>query len=348
MDTLPALSNGDPPKTAALVLVSYGTFAASAYLHLHVLLPWKHQGRKGLYASTAAALLVVTTAMLVVLSHTMQGVSGGWLPPEDLTSSRVVPLAMAVGLLWGVVLAIEYAARYATEQRSRADRERADRTAHLARLRAQLDPHFLFNTLNSLHVLAVEQSPRLPELLAEHASLLRYALYDAEGESAPLSGEIEFLRGYVGLERLRLEDEVEVRFQMDGHVGTWSVPPLLFVPLVENAFKHLDRTSLAPFVDVTLRVDPARGDGTGHARFGIEVRNRCLHGASSGDSVGGVGLANVRTRLALLRPDAHGMATSVQGDAEGPVYRAAAWIEVNGPFSGVEARFIPSRLPDEL
>ena len=304
------------PSAARLTWTAgfYGVLAAAAFGHLRLLVPLYRDGRRALYGVVAVAGASVAAAALAGLDLVL-------VPTPNTAALGWVALAYApvVALTSGITLAVEYAAAYVRAERERAERERAQRAAHLDRLRAQLNPHFLFNTLNSLYALAVDRSPRLPELIAEHGALLRYALYDADATAVPLRSEVAFLRGYVDLERLRLEADVRVQLTVEG-AADQAVPPLLFVPLVENAFKHLDRSGDGPFV--TLALDARDG------RLQLSASNRCAPGTRSPCGDGrGVGLRNVRERLALLYPGRHGLDVR----ADGNVFRADAWVDLAPP-----------------
>ncbi|MEM6784760.1 MAG: histidine kinase [Bacteroidota bacterium] len=281
-------------------LTYYALFALVAYVHLRFAVPLVRSGRYAQYAVAVVVLLVVRVylhdgpELLFVLTNESE--EPAWALQEALS---VVVLTI---LICGITVAIERAAAYAHVERRLAERERLERTAQLDRLKAQLNPHFLFNTLNSLYALAVDGAPQLPEYLSKHAALLRYALYDADAPVVRLDQEVDFLQQYVDLERLRLEDEVEVEVLLRGTYDGLYLPPLLFVPLVENAFKYLDRRAAQPFIRIELSVD---ADSVLHLR----LENRALAPepavSASPRTIGGVGLRNVRERLVLLYPERH-------------------------------------------
>lgn len=206
------------------------------------------------------------------------------------------------------VAGLDVAARHVRSVRERAEREREHAQRRLDHLRGQLNPHFLFNTLNSLYALAVTHAPALPEMILRHAELLRYALDQTRHARVPLSGEVEFVAAYVALERLRLSDGADVRMDVDGVVGDQVIAPMVFAPLVENCFKHLGAApGAAPFVHVRLEV---LGD-----RARLHLRNTRGAGAlEDGGARGGIGLRNTRERLALLYPGRHRLDARPAGD----------------------------------
>ncbi|RYU73166.1 sensor histidine kinase [Hymenobacter persicinus] len=159
-------------------------------------------------------------------------------------------------------------------------------------LRAQVNPHFLFNTLNNLYVLVARQDERAPGVVDHLAHLMRYTVYEAAAPLVTLQQELDFLAAYLELERLRYGQQVSIRYQPPAPGSeAQRLTPLLLFPFVENAFKHGADSSLdAAWVDIALSV--AAG------QLHLSVRNSFSPGAPA-RPFGGVGLVNVRQRLAL-------------------------------------------------
>jgi two-component system, LytTR family, sensor kinase len=177
-------------------------------------------------------------------------------------------------------------------------------TAELAFLKSQVNPHFLFNTLNNIYALAYTKSDAAPGAILKLSELMRYMLYDSNGPAGeslrvPLSKEITYLENFVALEKLRVTD-AQVEFRIEGNPDLYRIEPLLLVPFVENAFKHGHLTDPAnPLViDLSIR----------QGKLGFDTINRKANRQK--DSVGGVGLQNVRRRLALLYPNRHVLRTT--------------------------------------
>ncbi len=172
-------------------------------------------------------------------------------------------------------------------------------TTELENLKAQISPHFLFNTMNNFYGLAVSRSEKLPELMVRLSELLRYSLYETQHSTMPLAQEVKYLNDYIALEKIRLEDDLELTFEAEIDAGSEPrIAPLLLVVFVENAFKHakkVQNTAISIFIRLQYRAD-------GYFRF--EVRNSCLPDQRSAESNSGIGLANVRKRLQALYPNA--------------------------------------------
>ena len=118
------------------------------------------------------------------------------------------------------------------------EKQRAALEAELNLLKGQLHPHFLFNTLNNLYALTLNQSSRSPSVVMGLSEILRYMLYEANRESVLLKRDVEILENYIGLEKIRYEDRLDLNFNISGISEEQKIAPLLILPLVENAFKH--------------------------------------------------------------------------------------------------------------
>lgn len=166
-----------------------------------------------------------------------------------------------------------------------------NKKTELAFLRSQVNPHFLFNTLNNIYSLVYQKSENALPALETLSAMLRYGLYEGEG-SVSLEKEIESIKNYILLEEMRYDYPLKINLQIQGNPGTVSVPPLLFLPFVENAFKHGD---LKAPIDILLDANPQQ------LRF--ELRNQVK--AKQKDKVGGIGLGNIKKRLHLIYGDRH-------------------------------------------
>ena len=161
-------------------------------------------------------------------------------------------------------------------------------------LKAQVNPHFLFNTLNNLYTMVVKQDARAPDMVQHLTHLLHYTVFESDAALVPLAREVEFLTAYLQLERLRYGQKVRIDYQQTGPLDAYRVMPLLFFPFVENAFKHgVDSSLDASWVAISLTA------ADGWLQF--EVRNSFSPNAPRRE-VGGVGIANVQKRLALHYP----------------------------------------------
>lgn len=174
------------------------------------------------------------------------------------------------------------------------DLEAYNLKTELAYLKNQVNPHFLFNTLNNMYVMAQGSSPKLPDTIMQLSDLLRYQLYETESETVSLKNEVAYLENYLNLEKIRRED-LQVTFQIEGETNKHQIRPLLLLPFVENAFKFSNSGTGSDFIDINLN-----GADT-NIEFTVKNNKGSLHQLNQG----GIGLTNARRRLELAYPERH-------------------------------------------
>jgi len=168
--------------------------------------------------------------------------------------------------------------------------------AELSLLKSQINPHFFFNTLNSIYSLAIIKSDRTPEAVVKLSEIMRYIIYDTERKVVPLSKEVEYIGNYIELQRLRLPEEVKIRFNADLGKGDPVIEPLLFLPFVENAFKHGVDVEKGGRIIIDIRL-------TGNI-LNLHVENPLVdNGEKIKDKHRGIGVNNTLKRLELLYED---------------------------------------------
>lgn len=173
-----------------------------------------------------------------------------------------------------------------------------EQNAELKLLKAQLNPHFLFNTLNNLYGLSVVKSDKLPNLMLKLSELLRYSLYETKEELVSLPKEISYLENYISLEKIRLEN-TKINFNKNGKINNREIAPMLFIVFVENAFKHLSSENSK--VDITIISEENKLRFT--CKNTIDSTKPLEENLEKGKS--GIGLVNVKKRLALIYPEKH-------------------------------------------
>lgn len=168
--------------------------------------------------------------------------------------------------------------------------------AELRQLRAQIQPHFLFNTLNSIYALALRQDPRTADTVVQLSEFMRYTTYDAHADTVLLQNEINYIGNYIDLQKARLREAVTVDYRLTGEAHQLLIAPLLLFSLIENAFKYGVNPDEESLIRIYLTI---RG-----ASLHLEVVNNIVH-VSPIESATGIGLQNARQRLRLLYPGAH-------------------------------------------
>lgn len=178
--------------------------------------------------------------------------------------------------------------------------------AQLNYLKAQINPHFLFNTLNNIYSAAVLQHPRTADMVLRLSDLLRYVTYDGQARRIPLQKEIDQIRAYLELFQLKSEHPLPIRLEVEGNLENTDIEPLLLLPFVENALKHGDLEQQPEgYVHILLRME--------HAHLFFRVENSFDPDNRQKDKAGGVGLENVRQRLELNYPGRYRLKCQQEG-----------------------------------
>ena len=198
----------------------------------------------------------------------------------------------------GLAAAIKLMKHWYVKEQRNLQLKQENIAAQLQLLKAQVHPHFLFNTLNNIYAHAQVGAPAAPVMIAGLSDLLRYVLYECNQPLAPLSKELKMLQDYVLLEKVRYGNQLELDIDLPGDAGDLYIAPLLLLPFLENCFKH----GASHFLDqpwISLHISIEEG------WMKMKLLNAKLPDAAQLSATGGIGIANVRKRLELLYPDKH-------------------------------------------
>ena len=177
-------------------------------------------------------------------------------------------------------------------ERIQRDLENQRLSAELAFLKSQINPHFLFNSLNSIYSLAYQRSETTPEAILKLSEIMRYMLYECNDNKVDLASELQYLQNYIDLQKIRFGNKAFIDFKIDGKVETQQIVPLLLIAFIENAFKHGVASNPQTPIRLLIEVDEA------HLHFFMQNKKH----TNNRDESGGIGLNNVKRRLDLLYP----------------------------------------------
>lgn len=224
------------------------------------------------------------------------------LPPAGKAWFTWSPGTAIREALWGIIhLALSigiFHIRKAIEEKGALEIVQKDNAwFRLRYLRSQLNPHFLFNTLNSIYSLSMKKSEKTPEMVVRLADIMRYLIYECNEEKIPLDKEIEFVRNYIEIEQVRYK--ADIKLTIEGATEGVMIEPFLFISFIENGFKHaMDNPYTEPFIYITFKV----GDGQIVLNV-INSTNASLE--SQAKRINGKGISNSRSLLELLYPDSY-------------------------------------------
>ena len=270
------------------------------YLYLIPRYLFRNEGGRFLLLN---ALCIAMMAMVIHFSHELI-----WDPPHRkfmpegfpvpphphqwiFGGRHLVMLMFVVGLSTALRVSIRW--RHTEKRLMQAEQEKSE--AELKNLKNQLNPHFLLNTLNNIYALIAFDSNRAQEAVQELGKMLRYMLYDNQSAKVSLEKELEFIKNYISLMRIRLPKSVEVSVYLDKGEKTLKISPLIFISLIENAFKHGVSPTEPSFISISI---------CGHTdgRIVCEIMNSNFPKNEADKSGSGIGLTQVYKRLELAYP----------------------------------------------
>lgn len=267
------------------------THALAVYVNLYILLP-KLLLVRNYFTYIISVLLLVAGATfpLAILTHRLVAKE---VIQDEVWSSFFLFL-IAVGLFFSLILSmtLKFLKDWYEDQQSKRELKQVQLQTELMYLKSQINPHFLFNSLNNLYALTLMKSDLAPQIVLRLSDILRYVLYESSEGKVDIQKEIQHLGDFIMLEKLRLGDRVSVELDLAEPQSDMKIEPMLYLTLVENAFKHGAQTELgAGWVKI-------KGQSTadGYALF---VENS-VPPKSTKETAGGIGLANLRKRLDLI------------------------------------------------
>jgi len=285
-------------------MVPYFLPSIFTFYGIYFLFPYVQNRKKKVEAGVLAA--AIFTGMILIrhlLAVSLEGIMNPLMNLEkmyaEVFQKKWLLLDVRVTIIYTIyALLIRFAIGWFESQKIRNDLILQTRTSELALLRSQVNPHFLFNTLNNIYSLVYQKSENAPAAVMKLSSIMRYMLYDATTDKVLLEKEIEYLQSFIELQKLRIRDRDFVDLHISGVTEGRTIAPMLLIPFVENAFKHCSKTGERPGIKIMLDTDPKC------IRF--TVSNRVKNDPSANkDTVGGIGINNIRRRLNLLYPSKH-------------------------------------------
>ena len=287
-----------------VTLIKVADLALMVYITNYLLIP------KLLYKKKYILFVLAFVSMIVISSAIKMNILGRLLDSPALLNitgnlkariyDNVIPHFFLV--LSGA--AFKLMIDYSKMQQRMVEMAKEKAEAELNFLKSQINPHFLFNSLNSVYFLIDKNNIDARDALHKFSDMLRYQLYEMNDDTVPVEKEIQYLQDYIALQKLRKDDHYAIEFNCSPEVKGFSIEPLLLIPFVENACKHISHhKNQLNFIKLQL------GMVKGQFHFTIENSKEHAHGALRSEKIAekhsGIGLANVKRRLELLYPGKH-------------------------------------------
>jgi two-component system LytT family sensor kinase len=278
-------------------LINIVGFSILVYGNLLWLLPkYFSQKKYWLYGFGVFVLLLVTSMLRFWLGYGLSK-SMNWGVVQEFTPSFFGSMLISGSFFLLISIPLYLINNWFKKQELEHELKTHQLEAELRFLKAQVNPHFLFNALNNIYSLSFEQSTKTPKMILKLSEMMSYMLYDCNNEQVNLSKEIDYLRNYIDLQQLKKDGEFNIKFEAEAEVKSVMIYPMLFIPFFENAFKHgnLENTK----------------NGWFKSKFVVNKNILIFHASNSIGKVptsykkGGIGLQNIQERLALLYPKKH-------------------------------------------
>ena len=280
-------------------LISLLFYACLVYINFLFLMPeYLNKKRFWEYIGLIILISIVITPLKLIATYLVLSMD---LPKQqEFLISNYYPYFLYSFAILVLSSLIKIVSDWGKQLKENQELETKTMQTELQLLKSQINPHFLFNTLNNLYALTLKKSAKAPEVVIKLSEMLRYMLYECNEKKVPLRKEIHYLENYLELEKLRQPDGMDIRFDVVGLDKDYQVAPLLFIAFVENSFKHGLNTNLQEgFVHMLLLIEDNQ------VNFQItNSKSNQLPISNHGDKKsGGIGLVNVKRRLDLMYPN---------------------------------------------
>lgn len=201
------------------------------------------------------------------------------------------------GFFVAVSMFLSFTAFWFKNHQKQSEIQRQKLQSELHMLKYQINPHFLFNTLNNIYTLVYKKSEKAPEAVLKLSNIMRYMIYETNTEYVDLKKELDYLHYFIDLQKLRLKDVSGIQYRVIGNPEGKKIIPMLIIPFVENAFKHSAASESNPQIDIRIKIE--------ERNLQFEIRNNTGRRKVISNSHSGIGLENVKKRLELMYPQQH-------------------------------------------
>ena len=304
-------SDGKIVQSTIVIFVYFGIINISVfYFNYLFILPTFLNKKKYIWCALAMFLLIVISAFIkcglayyfydiVIKRYGAKQIIDFW----DYYSGAAFVSAFFITL--GTVL--KFITDWFLNEKVKSHLENEKLLSELAFLKSQINPHFLFNSLNNIYSLAYQKAEKTPEAILKLSEIMRYMLYESNVDKVALSDEIRYLENYIELQKLRFKDNIHIKFEIRGEPVGLKITPLILISFVENAFKHGIATDIEVPISISLKLSKDK--------LYFQVINK--KSEMNKDITGGIGLPNVKRRLELLYKDRY----SLNIDDKNDIYR---------------------------
>jgi len=293
--------SGELPKIFVEVLSKMGTSVVLIYASYFTLNFFLRKPKRFIW------IIVIYLILILLLVY---GLSPSWalMNPLPVFWKFVLAFCLVSALFSYVVFGFFFRLVIQGIQAGQRNRqlEKEKIATQLELLKSQINPHFLFNTLNNIDILIMEDPDRASQYLNKLSDILRFSLYDTRQETVPVEAEIENINKYIELQKIRTQNPSFAKLTVEGDLAGLSIAPMTFLPFIENAFKHSTNKKIENAVVIDIVA--------GKQAFHFNCKNHCAEVTKLDDNSSGLGMNLIRSRFDLLYPNRYSLETARNGD----------------------------------
>ena len=279
------------------ILVISTVLIVMFYINYFVFIPKYLLTKKYIRYVFTVILTLVSTLLLIRLVFGLINLNPESFENQYPAISKIGPIAKANAFLMLIVSLVTSISLALNSQLKLSEREKL--SAQLSSLKSQINPHFLFNTLNSIYVTAIDKSPTTAEMVQKLSQMMRYTMKDTQNDFVPLEDELQYLQNYIDLQKVRLENSIKLSFTITGKVEEQSIAPMLMLPFIENAFKYGVNAEENSSIIIDINID--------EDNLYLYISNNKVQVQTLTNESSGLGIENTRSRLHLLYPKQHNL-----------------------------------------
>lgn len=301
----PALGTGKAIENAFSIIVLHGT---ASYFNNYYLVPNLLQFRK-YFQYFVSVFLTISFVCLIHIVFLLWADTIENTEKFSLWSFEFfINDAISISYTLAITMALHFFKQWFEKERLTTRLEKLNIETELKFLKSQINPHFLFNSLNSIYALTLSKNDKAPEVILKLSEILRYILYEGGEKTVELKKEVEYIKNYLELEKIRFGNRLKVIIDLDGDFSGKEISPMILLPFVENSFKHgVNSTIGEAFVNIKISIEKNT------LYFEIENNKQTTH-TSEPKPNSGIGINNVKKRLSLIYPEKYDIHIEDKGE----------------------------------
>jgi len=292
------ITSSSSPFYISKIAIHCVLLAAFYYLNNFVLTPKLLLRNKiAIYILSVVSVIVI----IVLTNYFFHGWCDNTNPHHSdhhFTQMMIRANILSALLVYAISTSVKLIGEWSRSEKEKKELEKEKLTSELSFLKSQVNPHFLLNTLNNIYALSYKKSDKAPDAIIKLSQLMRYMLYETNDKEVPLEKELNYIKNYIELQRMRISDTVKIDLNIQGDYDGIFIDPMLLVPFIENAFTHGISYNENSEITIVLTIE--------NKQLQLVVENNFFNESSQQkDGSSGIGLVNVQKRLELIYPHKH-------------------------------------------